>query len=47
LIDGFIDEGRVNFVERFAFPLPAMTVFSFIGFPEEDTEYLKSLCFTG
>ncbi len=45
LIDGFIDEGRVNFVERFAFPLPAMTVFSFIGFPEEDTEYLKSLCF--
>lgn len=45
LIDGFIDEGRVDFVERFAFPLPAMTVFSFIGFPEEDTEYLKSLCF--
>jgi cytochrome P450 len=45
LIDGFIDEGRVDFVERFAFPLPAMTVFSFIGFPEDDTEYLKSLCF--
>jgi cytochrome P450 len=45
LIEGFIDEGRVDFVERFAFPLPAMTVFSFIGFPEEDTEYLKSLCF--
>jgi cytochrome P450 len=22
LIDGFIDEGRVDFVERFAFPLP-------------------------
>jgi cytochrome P450 len=37
LIDGFVDEGRVNFVERFAFPLPAMTVFKFIGFPEEDT----------
>jgi cytochrome P450 len=45
LIDGFIAEGRVDFVERFAFPLPAMTVFSFIGFPEEDTDYLKNLCF--
>ena len=45
LIDGFVDEGRVDFVERFALPLPTMTVFSFIGFPEEDTEYLKSLCF--
>ncbi len=45
LIDGFIDEGRVDFVERFAFPLPAQTVFSFIGFPEKDTERLKSLCF--
>jgi cytochrome P450 len=45
LIDGFITEGRVDFVQEFAFPLPAMTVFSFIGFPEEDTERLKSLCF--
>ena len=45
LIDGFIAEGRVDFVERFAFPLPATTVFSLIGFPEEDTERLKSLCF--
>jgi cytochrome P450 len=45
LIYGFVDEGRVDFVERFAFPLPAMAVFSFIGFPEEDTEYLKSQCF--
>ncbi|MCA1737478.1 MAG: cytochrome P450 [Actinobacteria bacterium] len=44
LIDGFTDEGQVDFVERFAFPLPAMIVFSFIGFPEKDTEYLKSLC---
>jgi cytochrome P450 len=45
LIDGFIADGRVDFIERFAFPLPAMTVFSFIGFSEEDTDYLKSLCF--
>jgi cytochrome P450 len=45
LIDGCGDEGWVDFVERFAFPLPAMRVFSFIGFLREDTEYLKSLCF--
>ena len=35
----------MDFVERFAFPLPAMTVFSLIGFLQEDTDYLKSLCF--
>ncbi len=35
----------MDFAERFTFPLPAMTVFSFIGFPEEGTEYLESLCF--
>ena len=45
MIEGFIAEGRVGFVERFAFSLPATTVFSLIGFPEEDTERLKSLCF--
>ena len=32
-------------VERFAFPLPASVVFSLIGYPEEDTEMLKSWCF--
>lgn len=45
LLDEFASEERADFVREFAFPLPAMTVFSFIGFPEEDTEYLKSLCF--
>jgi cytochrome P450 len=45
LIDGFIAEGWVDFVERFAFPLPATTVFSFIGFPEEDTRTPEKLVF--
>jgi cytochrome P450 len=31
-------------VSRFAFPLPASVVFSLIGYPEEDTEMLKSWC---
>ena len=45
LIDQMISEGRADMVERFAFPLPASVVFSLIGYPEEDTEMLKSWCF--
>ena len=44
LIDRMIDEGRADMVDRFAFPLPASVVFSLIGYPEEDTEMLKSWC---
>ena len=44
LIDEFISEGRADMVDRFAFPLPASVVFSLIGYPEEDTEMLKSWC---
>jgi cytochrome P450 len=40
-----ISGGRADMVERFAFPLPASVVFSLIGYPEEDTEMLKSWCF--
>ena len=45
LIDQMISDGRADMVERFAFPLPASVVFSLIGYPEEDTEMLKSWCF--
>lgn len=45
LIDGMIEEGRADMVPRFAFPLPASVVFSLIGYPEEDTELLKSWCY--
>lgn len=45
LIDRMISDGRANMVDRFAFPLPASVVFSLIGYPEEDTEMLKSWCF--
>jgi cytochrome P450 len=44
LIDGMIDEGRADFVDRFAFPLPAYVVFGLIGYPEEDAEMLKGWC---
>jgi cytochrome P450 len=44
LIDAMISDGRADLVERFAFPLLASVVFSLIGYPEEDTEMLKSWC---
>ncbi|MGI9050440.1 MAG: cytochrome P450 [Rubrobacteraceae bacterium] len=44
LIDCMIEDGRADLVDRFAFPLPAGVVFSLIGYPEEDTEMLKSWC---
>jgi cytochrome P450 len=44
LIDRIAPEGRADMVDRFAFPLPASVVFSLIGYPEEDTEMLKSWC---
>src|SRR5918993_311767 len=42
LIDDMIGELRADLVDCFAFPLPASVVFSLIGYPEEDTEMLKS-----
>jgi cytochrome P450 len=44
LIDDMISDGRADMVSRFAFPLPAGVVFSLIGYPEKDTEMLKSWC---
>jgi hypothetical protein len=44
LIDAMISDGRADLVSQFAFPLPASVVFRFIGYPEKDTEMLKSWC---
>jgi len=45
LIDEMISDGRADMVDKFAFPLPASVVFGLIGYPEKDTEMLKSWCF--
>jgi cytochrome P450 len=42
LVEGFVDEPEVDFVERYAFPFPGFAAFSLLGFPEGDTELLKS-----
>ena len=41
LIDGFIDQGRVDWVEGFAVPLPLYTIGKQMGVPEEDMPRIK------
>lgn len=44
LIDAMEPAGSADLVEQLAFPLPALTIFTLIGFPDEDAELLKSWC---
>jgi cytochrome P450 len=41
LIDGFIGDGRVEFHDRFALPLPGTIFLSMFGLPLEDLEFLE------
>jgi cytochrome P450 len=43
LIDGFVDEGRADLAYDLARPLPATTMFTWFGFPEEDHTGLLAL----
>lgn len=42
LIDQFPTVGETDLVSALAFPLPALTIYSLIGFPESDRDLLKS-----
>ncbi|GAA1223404.1 cytochrome P450 [Pseudonocardia alaniniphila] len=44
LIDDFAQLGRVDIVPALTFPLPALTVFRLLGFPDADGEQLKQWC---
>jgi cytochrome P450 len=44
VIDRFERDGRADLISQLAFPLPADTIFTLIGFPPEDTEQLKGWC---
>ena len=44
LVDALPASGEVDLVHELAFPLPAVTIFKMIGFPDEDMELLKSWC---
>ena len=41
LIDGWIDQGEVEFLKAFAEPLPMMVIADFLGFPRMDLPSLK------
>jgi Cytochrome P450 len=43
-IDAMVAEGHGDIFKDLAFPLPALTGFSLIGFPREDLEKLKAWC---
>lgn len=40
LIDGFVDDGRADLIERFAWPLPLRVIGDVLGLPEDDLETL-------
>jgi cytochrome P450 len=42
LVEGFRSEPVVDLVDRYAFPFPGFAAFSLLGFPESDTDMLKS-----
>ena len=44
IVAGFPDSGDIDLVRELAFPLPAITIFGMLGFPDEDLEMLKSWC---
>lgn len=39
-----IAPGKVDLVAALTYPLPAYMIFTFIGFPEEDTDMIKAWC---
>lgn len=41
LIDGWIDEGAIPFIEKFAEPLPMIVISELLGFPRMDLPQLK------
>jgi cytochrome P450 len=41
LIDGWIDEDQIEFIDRFAEPLPMMVIAELLGFPRMDLPQLK------
>lgn len=44
LLDGFADMGQADLAKDLCYPLPAITIFAMIGFPDEDTDQIKDWC---
>ena len=44
LIEQFEERGTADLIPELAFPLPALTMFRLLGFPDADADMLKSWC---
>jgi len=44
ILDGFADQGSADLARELCYPLPALTIFAMIGFPDEDADQIKSWC---
>jgi cytochrome P450 len=44
LIDSFVDDGEVDFMRKFAFPLPGRVIADMLGVPAEDLPDFKRWC---
>lgn len=44
ILDGLADGGPADLAHDLCYPLPALTIFAMIGFPEEDADRIKEWC---
>jgi len=44
ILDGFAAAGSADLARDLCYPLPALTIFAMIGFPEEDADRIKDWC---
>ena len=44
IIDGFADQRTADLAHELCYPLPALTIFTMIGFPDEDADRIKTWC---
>jgi len=44
IIDGFADQASADLAHDLCYPLPALTIFTMIGFPDEDADRIKTWC---
>jgi len=47
MMDPFIDEGYVEFIQDFAWRLPMRLIIRLLAFPEQDFEHIKAWCVDG
>lgn len=44
ILDGLADVNNADLAHELCYPLPALTIFTMIGFPDEDADLIKSWC---